>query len=592
MPANDPPQQPYSPDDDPNRTVSYRPQYGRPQYGQPSQYGQPQYGQPAYGQPQGEPQYGQQPQYGQPQYGQPQYGGQPGHQQQAAHEPQTLYAPSPPWAQPPGEVLGPGPAQPAPRKKRGWILAVVTALLVALLGGGGYFAVNLLSGGGAQPQDVLPGNAVAYVRFDLDPAANQKIALFNIARKFTVTKDSFTGDDPRRAVVDMLKKTNPALSKMDYAKDVEPWLGQRVGLAVLAPKRGENQPQVVAAVQVTDQEAARAGIAKLGGDGIAIAFRDEYALVGEDKALVDQIAAGGETLGQNSDFAADMSALGEPGVLSFWMDLDAVAKLSGTLTPDQEASLRQIEGARFAGALRFDSSFAELAGVVRGAKTMATGEAAGAQLTGLPETTVGALSISGLGEVLNKQWAELIKAASMGSDPQSVQRDIAQVQQQLGLRLPQDLATLLGENVTLALDERGLDGQVPNLGARLSTDVAAAEQIVAKVEQALAQNGSAASLPIFKAKRDGTYVLASSQQYADQLAKDGTLGDSETFRTAVPNAENATFALYVDLDKLEKLYLNNVRGDDRANLQALRAVGLSGTSTADEATFSARLLFN
>ncbi|MEV5408361.1 DUF3352 domain-containing protein [Thermopolyspora sp. NPDC052614] len=609
MPANDPPQQPYSPDQDPNRTVSYRPQYGRqPQYGQPQ--GQPQgqqYGQQPYGQQYGQPQYGQ-PQYGQPQYGQQQYG-QPGYQQQAAHEPQTLRAPQPPWAQG-GEVIGTGPGgQEPPRKKRGWILAVVTAIIVALLGGGGYAAVNLLSGGGAQPQDVLPGNALAYIRLDLDPAANQKVALFNLARKFTVTKDSFTGDDPRKAVIEMLKQSSPQLKDIDYAKDIEPWLGQRVGIAILAPKQSGGEPQVVAAVQVTDQEAARAGIAKLNGkdSDTAVAFRDDYALIGDDKGLIDQTAAGGETLGQNADFSGDMSALGEPGVLSFWMDLDAVAKASGALTAQQQQSLKQIEGARFAGALRFDSSYAELAGVVRGAKNIVTGEPAGAQLTGLPASTVGALSISGLGEALTKQWAEIMKMADASASPggQTFQQQVDALQQGTGLRLPQDLATLLGKNVTLALDEQGLDQQIPNIGARLATDPAAAEQVVAKLERALNQaatatgtttgtaTGTTTGAPqIFKAKGDGTYIIASSQQYADQLAKGGTLGDSEAFQTAVPNADEATFALFVDLDKLEKLYLQNLQGDERANVQVLRAVGMSGSSTADQANFSLRVLFN
>jgi hypothetical protein len=48
----------------------------------------------------------------------------------------------------------------------------------------------------------------------------------------------------------------------------------------------------------------------------------------------------------------------------------------------------------------------------------------------------------------------------------------------------------------------------------------------------------------------------------------------------------------VDLDKVEKLYLASMEGDDKANAQVLRAVGLSGTQTDTEATFSLRLLFN
>ncbi|MFC7644561.1 hypothetical protein ACFQX6_30555 [Streptosporangium lutulentum] len=113
---------------------------------------------------------------------------------------------------------------------------------MVLVGGGSVFAVNLLSGGGTQPHDVLPGDAMGYLRLDLDPAANQKVALFNIARKFTVTKDSFRGDDPRTAIFNLLKKDTQGLGKIDYAADVEPWLGSRIGMAVLSPPRASPTP--------------------------------------------------------------------------------------------------------------------------------------------------------------------------------------------------------------------------------------------------------------------------------------------------------------------------------------------------------------
>ena len=39
-----------------------------------------------------------------------------------------------------------------------------------LVGGGTAVAVTMLGGGGAQPDSVLPGNAIAYVRMDIDPS--------------------------------------------------------------------------------------------------------------------------------------------------------------------------------------------------------------------------------------------------------------------------------------------------------------------------------------------------------------------------------------------------------------------------------------
>ncbi|TQM76590.1 uncharacterized protein DUF3352 [Thermopolyspora flexuosa] len=648
MPVNDPPNQPYPPDQDPNRTVVYRPQQGRPQQGTPQggqQYGQPPQGGPQYAQPpQGAPQYGQQPyggqpygqpgqgapQYGQqpygaqpygqgaPQYGQP-YGGQPygqpgqgapqygrpyGGQQAygaATGEEPTLHAPRPAWT--PGgqgpEVLGSEPGGAGQPRKKGWLLAIVAAVIVALLGGGGYVAVNALSGGGAQPQDVLPGNALAYIRLDLDPAANQKIAMFNIARKFTVTKDAFSGEDPRQAIVELLKQSEDV--KVDFAKDVEPWLGHRVGIAVLPPEQAGKDPEVVLAVQVTDEDAARDGLAKITEDDVVIGFREDYALLAENQKLLDQAVNASATLAQNGDFSGDMATLGEPGVLSFWANLSEVIKSAGDgITADQREQLKDLEGSRFVGALRFDSAYAELAGMVRGVKNLPEGGTAGAQVTTLPATTAGALSISGLGELLNERWNDLLRSAPSGADGTSFEQQLNQLQQATGLRLPQDLVTLLGTNVTLAVDERGLDQQNPNIGVRFATDAAAAEQVYAKLERLFNQSAGAgmgtttttATPQIFKASKEGTFVLAASQAYADELAKDGALGQNETFTTAVPDAEKAAFTLYVDLDKIEPLYLQNLQGDDRANAQVLRAVGLSGNIDGDQVNVSLRVLFN
>ena len=656
MPVNDPPNQPYPPEQDPNQTVIYRPQQGQPgqgapqgggqyggqpqggpQYGQPpqgaqygGQYGQQpyggqpyagqQYGQQAYGGQQqygqpgaqqyggqyGQQQYGQSPQYGQQAYGgQQQYGQQYGQQQYGAStgEEPTLQAPHPAWAPSGqgGEVLGAGQGGTGQPRKKGWLLAIVAAVIVALLGGGGYAAVSLLSGGGAQPQDVLPGNAIAYIRLDLDPAANQKIALLNIGRKFTVTKDAFSGDDPRKALVDLLFQDN---KNVDYARDVEPWLGQRVGVALLPPEQPGKEPLTLLAVQVTDEDAAREGLEKITKEGVVVDFREDYALVADDQKIIDQ-ALNASTLAQNGDFTGDMSALGEPGVLSFWVNVGEVMKAAGDeISAEQRAQLKSLEASRFVGALRFDSAYAEIAGKVRGVQGLPETASAGAQITTLPGTTAAAVSVSGLGEMLKEQWSELLKSAPSGANGMTFEQQLSQLQQATGLQLPQDLVTLLGTNVTLALDERGLQQQTPNVGVRFATDTAAAEQVWAKIERLINQAGggmgtggmgttTTTSAPqIFKASKDGTFVLASSQSYVGELAADGNLSQNETFTTAVPNAENAHIAIFVDLDKLEPLYLQNLQGDERANVQVLRAVGMSGSTEGDEVNVSLRVLFN
>ncbi|GAA3117429.1 DUF3352 domain-containing protein [Streptosporangium carneum] len=610
MPANNPPDQPPTPGQEPDRTIAYRqhndqpyPQ-GYPQQGAYQQQGQPGYPQQGAGgyqqdgyqqqnygqqvqpgyQQQG---YGQQQNYGQQAYGQ-QAGYQAGHQQPGY--PQQNYGQQPSWQQG-SDFLGTGQptAPPAKKGRKGWLFAVIAALVVALVGGGGAFAVNLLSGGGTQPHDVLPGDALGYVRLDLDPAANQKLALFSIAQKFTVTKSSFTGDDPRKALFDLLKKDGAGLDKVDYAADIEPWLGQRVGLAVLSPAKTGGEPGFVLAVQVTDETKAKAGIDKLmDGDKYGIAFRDDYALLTANQDQADQ-AVKAAPLSQNTNFSDDLNALGETGVLSFWVDAGRVASFAPELAAQNSEALAQIKNVRVAGALRFDGDYVELAGVTRGAQNLDMGQPEASKIGALPASTAAAVSFSGLGDIIGKQWAQILKSADQSGA--GVQQFATQAEQTYGLKLPDDLTTLLGKNLTLALDSNGLDGDQPKFGARITTDPAKAQEVVGKIEKFLAASGTAAP-QLAKVPGDGTFVLASSQEYAAELAKDGGLGDDESFKLAIPDADNATFAAYVDLDKLEKFYLQNLQGEDKANAQVLRAVGISGTQSGPDASFSLRLLFN
>lgn len=368
------PGQPYPPQQ-PHQQQQYGQQQAQGQgaYGQQASYGQQpssgnQYGQQ---QPSNDAQYGQQGQYGgqqaqgggwqqQPQQGwqqeqsgwqqqqQGQQGGwqqqpQQGWQQEQGWQQQDQYAQGG-WQQQGPE--GFGPAEPAKKGRKNWVIAIAAALAVVVLGGGAVWAVGAFGGGGTQPNDVLPANSIAYARLDLDPAANQKLALFQLARKFTVTKDSFSGEDPRKALFDTLNSDGD--SKVDFAKDVDPWLGSRVGFA--AVPSGKEEPDFAVAIQVKDQELAKGGIAKLmKGEKYGIAFREDYALLSTTQALADKYAQGEGSLSDNAEFSDDMGAVGEQGVLSFWADMGGLLDLAKKeVTTDQQAALDMIKDARFA----------------------------------------------------------------------------------------------------------------------------------------------------------------------------------------------------------------------------------------------------
>jgi hypothetical protein len=547
MSSETPPEGAFPENPDPDRTVAHR----TPQPGQPVQAGGPDTQQLPYG-PAEELGFGGAPE---------------GHTQE-------------------GYTLGPSPEQ--PKSGRGWIMGIIAAVVVVLLGGGGFWAFNLLSGGGTQPEEVLPGNALAYARLDLDPAANQKLALFSIARKFPGIKDSLTDDDPRKAFFETIRSDSPELAKLDYAKDIEPWLGDRVGFALTPPATAGEDPGFAVAVQVKDEAAAREGLKKLSGSGnYGVAFREDYAIVTQTQSEADAYAKAAP-LSQNAEFSKDLSDIGEPGVLSFWVHLGNLVKASGLPAADA-GPLAQIENGRVAGALRFDSNYAELTAMMHGG-TPGPADAPPVKIGQLPDSTVGALSISGAGKSFATAWPQLEKAAAAQAGGETFTQSLEQIKQVYGVSVPDDIVTLLGDNITVALDGQGLDAQQPNVGAVLTTDPAKAATIVGKVEQII--SGIGAPLQLGKTPGDGQYVVASNQAYADKLAAKGTLGDSESFKLAVPDVGSSTVAAYVDLDKLEPLYLAGMPAEDKANLQVLRAIGLSGTYEGTDGTVNMRVLFN
>lgn len=560
-------------------------QYGQP--GQPPrgpQPGQPPQG-PQYGQPGQPPQYGQQPQQG-PQYG----AGQPQPGQYAPQGAQSGQL----WPQPgspdyPQQMQGGGGQppygspetmqwQPEP-KKRGKLIPLVAVLAVlAVVAGGGIFAYARLTGGG-QPAAVLPGNAMAYARIDLNPSAGQKVAAVRFLLKFPSAKDKIgltsNKDDLRQKLFDLIKKdAGDDLADVDFEKDVKPWLGDRAGAAVVPGKDGE-EPEPVIAVEVKNEDEATKGLDKLFAnekDKPARAFKDGYVLLSDEQSVLDAAVAGGKesSLAENAKFKADMDALGEQGFVSLWADSKALALASGKRLTDEQRSVLP-EGS-MAAALRFDAQYIELKGIAHGDQSIKVGTAdAGEQIGKLPETTAGAIALSDGASLVDTIWAELNKAGEKLNLPELTKS----FTEEYGLTLPDDLKPLLGKNLAIAIDKDTSKG--PKIAARIKTDPAKAEAVVEKVLD-LIRTKTSTEIPLVKAKDAETLVLSTDQEYADLVLKGGNLGQSESFKQAVPDASGAVMVGYVDFAAIGAL--DKKVGSDK-DYAALRSAGLSTRLTGD-----------
>lgn len=556
-----------------------------------------------------------------------------------------------PSYQPP-DAPGGTPADPtAPQEKgsgRGKKIAAGAGLatLVAVVGGGA-FAYNELSGGGTQPADVLPASSDVMVRLDLDPSASQKVELFQMLNKFPEVGEALGIEDSDKAdirerVVDGLIAEQ--CDDIDYTDDVEPWIGDRIGMS--AEVKDE---RFLIAVQVTDESKAKDGIDKLfdcTGSDYGIAFHEGYALISEKQGDVDDalddIKEG--TLADDEDYSNRIDQLGEQGIASMWADMPAMADLAadaaesstgpGTVTEEQVDQLKEL--GTVAIALRAQDSAMEVAGIADESKQFDADKDA-PSLSDLPSDTVIAATFSGVaGDYFSTQWETFIEAfdstvngssavtpAPIDEDlleqmdpetrklyedlqddqtaaPQSADEMIAQMEAESGLSIPEDIETLLSGGMSISVGEENLE-ELPTLGdpgdlSQLNLALRAHSDDSADVLNKLADWAGRYDVDLVVEESDGGAVLASSDSAAKALVDGGDLGGEDGVEAALPFGDDASQSIYVDADSIiEKLLDSNPPSDVEKvleDLDSLQSVGVSGGNVDGASRFSFRIAFD
>jgi hypothetical protein len=493
------------------------------------------------------------------------------------------------------------------------IIGGTAVAALALVGGGAYVASQLTSGG-EQPADVLPGDTLAYLRVDLDPSASQKVDLLRLLQRVPefeqVTGISSDKEDLRRTMGESVLGRLDC--EVDYDEDVEPWIGDRAAFAAVP---GTDEPAAFALLQVTDASAAESGLAAIadcfGGDDAAgaFAFTGDYVVLAETQAIADSVVSGGEdsALSDNETHAEDMDRLGDAGVASFWADVPAVAEIAeqtgsdslGTGLDEMQTGELTFAGVESAyGAVRAGSDSIELALFGSGDQFLTN---AASPVAELPDSTLAALSVSGLGAEVPELWDRLRDASGM--DAAAFDADVRQLEQSTGLRLPDDLATLLGDNLTVALDTEGLDsmslqGQqsLPevNAGVRFSGDAAAIVDVIDRMQTFLTQLGLL--LELASEEVDGGVVVATNQEYAAAMTDQGLAG-SDSFGDAVGDVDDVAGVLYLDLDSLAAIAGDYGGGGGDVSsfaeyLEPMEAIGVKATAHESYTEASVRLTFD
>jgi hypothetical protein len=499
---------------------------------------------------------------------------------------------------------------------------VVGGVVVAALavGGGAAWALTSFLSSGPQPAEVLPASTVGYASIDLDPSGSQKIEAVQMLRKFPSFKDQIgidTDDDVRRAIWDRTGAEDEC-PEVSYADDIEPWLGDRFAMA--AVDTGGDSPVPVAVLQVTDEDAADAGMKKLracgtdgglGDESGGWVFADGWAVISADEKTAQEVvdAADDGTLADDETYQLWMGEVGDAGIASAYVApaagdfiADGMQDMGGLMGPMSESSTFLTTDDTDGAATEADRvlrDFAGMAMTVRfsdGSLEMEVAGDPGASSKALYSTDRGADMVQtlpastavALGVGFEDGWFQDVLdqvSTVVGGDADQL---LAEAEAGTGLDLPDDVETLFGDSFALSVDSSfdpemfysAGDTTVIPIAAKVQGDPDGVESVLDKLRSRIAPPGSE-ELIYSDSEGDAT-VIGLSEDYNAEVLAAGGLGDTDVFRNVVREADQASAVLFVNFDAGEGWLDDMVdEGDPESakDVAVLEGFGVSAWST-------------
>ncbi len=455
----------------------------------------------------------------------------------------------------------------------------------------------------------MPAEALFYIGVDLDPSAEQKVRAVQFLNHFPGFKENVDVTDPESDIRESLFEEAMEEDGCDlsFDEDIKPWLGYKFALAGMpSSEEGAEEPEPLFVLEVTDEGAAKDGLKKLaacdeGNSDSGVAFTGDYALVTETQPLADEYAddVTNGSLADDDNFKSDLDSLGGSGFATMWVDIKEAVQLFAPpelASGDLDFLLNSYQ--RAAATFRFESDSVEVVASAFG--DTAEIDHGDNVIVDLPESTAFAASTSGGEQRIDESWQQLIDAGkSQGVDFES---QIAQFEAETGLSLPEDLATILGDNIMLAVDAEGLtpegldDPSLLNIGMRLTNDPAELNAVYDKVIS-FVQDEFGAELPLVRKDLDDGIVVATNDDYANKLSEDGTLGDSAAFQSVTEDAASQEFVMFFNFDSVEDQVVQALEDDGTPpevieNITPIQAFGITAGVEGDYAVTQVRLSVN
>ena len=514
--------------------------------------------------------------------------------------------------------------------------------LVAV-GVGAWAAYSFLTTG-PQPAEALPAKTLGYVSIDLDPSGGQKIEALQTLNKFPAFKDyvGINADDDLRKEIFGQIQDEAQCDDIDYADDIEPWLGERAAFA--AVDVGGEDPDPVIVIQVKDADKADAGLDKIkdcgDSDDLGWAIEGDWAVISESDDVADKIVAATKkgSLADDDDFKHWTDEAGDPGVVTLYAGPAAGDYLadhademfgfplglmgggssdcasgssddfeedggyefctdysddpSSSIADDLKAKLRDFKG--MAATLRFNDGAIEFEMAGDGnlsGQIMPDGGASAEVVQTLPADTAAAY---GLG-FADGWFSKIIDtfASYSGESPEDLMSELSEMS---GLDLPADAETLAGDSAAIALgsdfdmDELSSSDDLSDIpvAVKIKGDPDEIEKVLDKLRDMAGPDAN-----VLESDADGaTIVIGPNSDYRADVLKDGGLGDNDVFQDVVREADKAQTVLFVNVDEFEDAVADAAGDSDQEfidNLKPVSGFGVTGWVDGDTAHAVLRL---
>lgn len=448
--------------------------------------------------------------------------------------------------------------------------ALVLLCLTGLLAGCGGGSAS----GGEDPASAVPRDAAIYLEATVRPEGALREDALAAAGKVLRTPD------PAARIEQLVGEAFAGSSdpKLDYARDVEPWLGDKVGFW-LAAGGSDEEAQGAAILAATDTEAAQAAIDRavegsderfaersyegvdyqVNDDGGAAGVVEDFAVFGSEAELKRTVdALEGSSLASDDRYTAALGELDDERLAHFYFDTKALIDEALRQDPDAEQQLQQLRRVfpidrlgPVAGAFTADGERLAIDAVTSGAGGALfsrfgalTGTGSTPLLGELPGDAWVALGSPKLGETARQLYEQLAGALGGAAIAQ-------QLRSQLGIDLEQDVFSWVGD---VAFFARGTSPDAVDGGAVIEVldserarsafgkligvlqsraGVSARPSSVAGAETAFELRQGAAPKPVVAARSADRVVIAyGADAAAAALSPSERLADDETFGAA------------------------------------------------------------